>query len=298
MIKFLKYKKIYYTVSLALIVGSVVSVSVFGLNFGIEFTGGSIMEIEYEKERPSTEEVRALLAGANLGEIVVQPTGEKGFIIRMSDVSREEYEAIRGLLVGTIEHRFESIGPIIGDELRSRALISIFLALVAIIIYIALTFSGTSGKSVKSWQYGIIATGIVFLHDVLIVLGAFTLFGHFFGVQITIPIVVAFLTVIGYSINDTVVIFDRVRENVLRNPKLKFSEIIDKSLNETLGRSINTSLTTLFVLIAIFFFGGETLKWFVLAMIIGISIGSYSSIFLAGPLLVSWFNFNQRVIKR
>ncbi len=298
MIKFLKYKRIYYTVSLMLIAVSVISLGGLGLNLGIEFTGGSIMEIEYEGERPPTDEVRSLLSEADLGEIVVQPAGERGFIIRMGDVSQEEYEAIRELLAGTTEHRFESIGPAIGDELKSKALISILLASLAIVIYIATTFSGAGGKTVKSWQYGVIATGIGFLHDVLIVLGSFALLGHFFGAQVTIPISVALLTVLGYSINDTVVIFDRVRENVLKNPRLTFPEIIDKSLNETLSRSINTSLTTLFVLGAVFFFGGETLKWFILAMIMGISIGTYSSIFLAGPLLASWSNFNQKAIKK
>ena len=298
MIKFLKYKRIYYTVSLIFIIGSLLSLGILGLNLGIEFTGGSIMEIEYENERPSIDELRNSLSNIDLGEIVIQPTGDNGFILRMADLSQENYEAMKERLVGATEHRFESIGPTIGDELKSRSLVSILLASLAIVIYITITFSGSGGKTVKSWQYGVIATGISFLHDVLIVLGFFSLVGHFFDVQVTIPIVVALLTVLGYSINDTVVIFDRVRENLLKNPKLSFFEVVDKSLNETLGRSINTSLTTLFVLIAVFFFGGETLRWFVLAMIMGISIGTYSSLFLAGPLLVSWSNLNLKAMKK
>ncbi len=298
MIQFLKYKRIYYAVSLILIVGSLLSLGTFGLNLGIEFTGGSIMEIEYEEMRPSTEEMRMLLSELQIGEMVIQPAGEKGFIIRMSDISQKEYEALTEHLVGATEKRFESIGPAIGDELKNKALVSILLASLAIIIYIAITFSGAGGKTVKSWQYGVIATGIGFLHDVLIVLGAFSIYGHFYDVQLTIPIAVALLTVLGYSINDTVVIFDRVRENVPKNPKLSFSGIVDKSLNETIGRSINTSLTTLFVLGAVFFLGGETLKWFILAMIMGISLGTYSSLFLAGPLLVSWSNSNRKAIKK
>ncbi len=298
MIQFLKYKRIYYVVSLILIVGSLLSLGTFGLNLGIEFTGGSIMEIEYEEARPSTEELRMSLSELQFGEMVIQPAGENGFIIRMSDISQEEYEVLTGHLVGATENRFESIGPAIGDELKNKALVSILLASLAIIIYIAITFSGASGKTVKSWQYGVIATGIGFLHDVLIVLGAFSIYGHFYDVQLTIPIAVALLTVLGYSINDTVVIFDRVRENVPKNPGFSFSGIVDKSLNETIGRSINTSLTTLFVLGAIFFYGGETLKWFILAMIMGISLGTYSSLFLAGPLLVSWSNSSRKAIKK
>lgn len=298
MIKFLKYKKVYYAVALISIIGSIFSLGILGLNLGIEFTGGSIMEIEYEDERPSIGELRASLAGIDLGEIVIQPAGDNRFILRMTDVSKENYEAMRARLVGATENRFESIGPAIGDELRNKALISILLSSLAIIIYIAITFSGSGGKTVKSWQYGVIATGIAFLHDVLIVLGFFSLFGHFFDVQVTIPIAVALLTVLGYSVNDTVVIFDRVRENLLKNPRLTFPDIVDKSLNETLGRSVNTSLTTLFVLIAVFFFGGEALRWFTLAMIMGISFGAYSSLFLAGPLLVSWSNWNLKNIKK
>lgn len=297
MIKFLKHRRIYYITSLIFIIGSIFSLGVLGLNLGIEFTGGSIMEIEYLDERPSIDELRALLSDIDLGEVIIQPTGESGFILRMADVSKEDYEAIRNQLVGTIEHRSDSIGPTIGDELKNKALISIILASLAIVIYITITFSGSSGKTIKSWQYGVIATGIAFLHDVLIVLGIFALLGHFLDVQVTIPIIVALLAVLGYSVNDTVVIFDRVRENVLKNPRLTFSDIVNKSLNETLGRSINTSLTTIFVLTAILFFGGETLRWFVLAMIMGISLGTYSSLFLAGPLLVSWSNLNLKALR-
>ncbi len=254
------------------------------------------MEISYEDTRPQAQEIRDLLSDLDLGEITVQPAGEESFIIRMGDIPRETYEEMVIRLEGTTENYFESIGPAIGEELKTKALISIILASLAIVVYIAITFSGAGGRKVKSWQYGVIAAGIGFFHDVLIVLGSFAVMGYLYGVQVTIPIAVALLTVLGYSINDTVVIFDRVRENISRNPRLDFPDIVDKSLNETLGRSINTSLTTLFVLFAVFFLGGETLRWFVLAMIMGISLGTYSSIFLAGPLLVSWFNLNKKAI--
>ncbi len=297
MIEFLKHKKIYYITSLILVIGTILSLAVWGLNLGIEFTGGSIMEIQYE-ERPSVAEVREKLAGLDLGEISIQPIGEQSFVLRMRSISKEVYQEISQRLVGATKNYFESIGPIIGEELRRSALISIILASLSIILYIAITFSGSGEKRVKSWQCGIIAAGLAFFHDVFIVLGLFSILGHFWEVQITIPIIVALLTVLGYSVNDTVVIFDRVRENTSKNPRLTFPDIVEKSLNETLTRSINTSFTTLLVLFAMLFFGGETLRWFILAMIVGISLGAYSSIFLAGPLLVSWFNLNKKIIKK
>lgn len=299
MIKFLKYKKIYYTISLILIIGSLFSLGLFGLNLGIEFTGGSMMEIEFNQIRPSTQEIRNLFLDLDIGELIIQPAGEQRFIIRMGDIPKETYKEIANRLdgIGATENFFKSIGPVIGEELKSRALISIILASLAIVVYIAITFSEAGGKKIRSWQYGVIAAGLGFFHDVLIVVGFFSVIGYFYGIQVTVPIAVALLTVLGYSINDTVVIFDRVRENIIKNPRLEFPDIIDKSLNETLGRSINTSLTTLFVLLAVFFFGAETLRWFVMAMIMGISLGTYSSIFLAGPLLASWFNKKHKALK-
>ncbi len=294
MIKFLRYKKIYYVVSLILILGSVFSLAFFNLNLGIEFTGGSMMEIQYEEARPPIQEIRNLFSDLGVEEVTVQPVGDRGFVIRMEDIPKETYEKIVLQLEGATENYFESIGPAIGEELKTKAMISILLASLAIVAYIAMTFSGAGGRKIKSWQYGITAAGIGFFHDVLIVVGFFVLLGYFYEIQITIPIAVALLTVLGYSINDTVVVFDRVRENMSRNPKLSFADIVDKSLNEMLGRSINTSLTTLFVLAAVFFLGGETLRWFILAMIMGIFLGTYSSIFLAGPLLTSWFNLNKK----
>lgn len=294
MIKFLKYKKIYYTFSIILILGSIFSLAFFGLNFGIEFTGGSIMKVSYEEIRPASDDIKKSLLALGIEEVIVQPVDDNGFVIRMSEISKETYGKIAAELRGGTKDYFEFIGPAIGRELGDRALISIVLASLSIIIYIAVTFGGIGNQNMKSWKYGVIAVGLGFLHDVLIVLGFFTIFGYFFDVRLTIPIAVALLTVLGYSINDTVVIFDRIRENIVKNPKLIFSDIVEKSTNETVGRSINTSFTTLLVLIPVFFFGGEALKWFILAMIMGISLGTYSSLFLAGPLLVSWFNLNKK----
>ena len=290
MINFIKYKRIYYGVSSILILASLFSLVFFGVNFGIEFTGGSMMEIEYSEDVPSVSELRSTLSGIGLNDVTIQSIGENGFVLRMPNISQDKYILLKDSLSGATEKYFESIGPTIGEELKNKSVISIILASLAIVLYIALTFRNMGSKNIRSWQYGMVAAGIGFFHDVLIVLGAFSIMGYLYGIQFSVPIAVALLTVLGYSINDTVVVFDRIRENIAKKPRLVFPDIVNKSLNETLERSINTSDTTLFVLIAIFVLGGETIRWFVFAMILGISVGTYSSIFLAGPLLVTWFN--------
>lgn len=290
MINFIKYKRIYYGISSILILASLFSLVFFGVNFGIEFTGGSMMEIEYSEDVPSVSELRSTLSGIGLNDVTIQSIGENGFVLRMPNISQDKYILLKDSLSGATEKYFESIGPTIGEELKNKSVISIILASLAIVLYIALTFRNMGSKNIRSWQYGMVAAGIEFFHDVLIVLGAFSIMGYLYGIQFSVPIAVALLTVLGYSINDTVVVFDRIRENIAKNPRLVFPDIVNKSLNETLERSINTSATTLFVLIAIFVLGGETIRWFVFAMILGISVGTYSSIFLAGPLLVTWFN--------
>ncbi len=291
-IRFLKYRKIYFLFSGILILASIIFLFVFGLKLGIEFTGGSILEIEYLTQRPSNQEIREKLKDLDLGKVVLQPTGERGIILRTKEIPETTRKEILDKLgrENLRELRFESIGPVIGRELRQKTKILIFLSLLAVLVYVIFAFRKLVHPR-RPWQYGIV-TIIALAHDVLIPLGAFAFLGQFFDVPLTIPIVVALLTVVGYSVNDTVVILDRIRENLLKRRTDTFEETINSSLNQTLIRSINTSLTTLFVLLAIFFFGGETLKHFSLALIIGIIAGSYSSIFLVGPLLLCWPNFN------
>lgn len=292
---FLKYKKIYFIFSGALILASLICLIVFGLKPGIDFTGGSILEIEYIEERPSNQEIREALSNLDLGEILVQPTEEKGVILKMKDISEDTHQQVLERLNETNkleERRFESIGPLIGQELKQKTKIAIILSLIAIVLYIAWAFRKIS-RPIPSWQYGI-ASLLALFHDVLIPIGIFSVLGKFYGVQITIPVIAALLTVLGYSINNVVVVFDRIRENLLKHVGT-YQEIVNNSLNQTLTRSINTSLTTLFVLVAIFFFGGVTLKYFALALILGITVGTYSSIFLASPILVAWLKWRKKV---
>lgn len=308
-IRFTKYRRIYFVLSGVLIVASIIALLGYGLKPGIDFTGGAIMELEYRDERPSNEQIMSELEGFNLGNVIIQPTGERGVIFRMGDIDeathqdilgklaqKEEMQSEEGVIFETVkvyitETRFESVGPVVGNELKQKTKIVIVVALLSMIIYIALAFRRVQ-RPLRSWQYGV-ASVLALFHDILIPLGVFAVLGKYYGVEISIPIITALLAVLGYSINNTVVVFDRIRENLLRRGE-EFEETVDISLNETLSRQINTSLTTLFVAFAIFFLGGETLKFFALALLLGIGAGTYSSIFLAGPILVTWFNLKRR----
>jgi len=298
-IPFVKYRKIYFIFSGILLIGSLVCLIIFGLKLGIDFTGGSILELEFKTERPSNQEIRESLKGFDLGEIYIQPADEKGLILRMKDISEDVHQQIIQKLKakGELEEkRFESIGPVIGQELKEKAKLLIVISLLSIVFYIAIAFRRVQ-KPLSSWQYGI-ASLFILSHDILIPLGVFALLGKFYQVQLTIPIICALLTVVGYAINNVVVVYDRLRENLLRGVfrdfVLEFETAANKSINQTLTRQLNTSLTTLFPLIAIFFLGGETLKYFALTLILGITAGTYSSIFLATPILVSWLKWRGR----
>ena len=294
-IDFLKYKKIYFIFSAILILANLGFLIVFGLKPGIDFTGGSILEIEYKTERPSNQEIKETLSDLDLGEVLIQPTEERGIILKMKDISEDTHQEVLEKLKENKEleeRRFESIGPVIGRELKQKTKIVIILSLLAIVLYIAWAFRKIS-RPIPSWQYGI-ASLIALFHDVLIPIGILSVLGKFYEVQITIPVIAALLAVLGYSINNTVVVFDRIRENLLRRAGT-YQEIVNNSLNQTLTRSLNTSLTTLFVLVAIFFLGGLTLKYFALALILGIIAGTYSSLFLASPILVAWLRWRKRV---
>jgi len=295
MFSFIKHKRIYFTFSIILILVSALALTIYGLEWGIDFTGGSILELNYKEGRPSISEVKESLNDFDLGDARVQFSGDEGIMIRTKDISEEVHQQVILKLRegGSLEElKFEKIGPIMGKELKQKTTLVAILSIIAILLYITIAF-GRVSRPIASWQYGI-ASLIALSHDVLIPLGMFAVLGKLYDVQITIPVITALLTVIGYSINNTVVVFDRVRENLIRDRKSDFRDIVDKSLNETLTRSLNTSLTTLFVLFAIYFFGGETLRYFSLALITGLICGTYSSLFLAAPLLVSWLEWKRK----
>jgi len=301
-IPFVKFRKIYFVFSGILILGSLISLVIFGLKPGIDFTGGSILEIEYKTQRPENKVIKEGLADLDLGEISIQPANEKGVILRMKDIPEDIHQQVleklkrptSGGYPGEFEEkRFETIGPTIGKELKEKTKIVIVFSLLSMLFYIAIAFKRVS-RPISSWQYGF-ASLLMLSHDILIPLGVFAVLGRYYQVQITIPVITALLTIVGYAINNVVVVYDRIRENLLRE-RLTFEEIVEKAINQTLTRQLNTSLTTLFPLFFIFFLGGETLKYFALALILGITAGTYSSIFLASPILVSWLGWRQRKI--
>ena len=283
----LRYSKFFRTLSAVLVVLSLAAIATFGLDLGIEFTGGSILEVAYEKERPSLEATREELLDLDIGLVSTQPVGDKGFLFRMKDLSEEKHQEVL-LTLGSEaqELRFESIGPVIGEELKGRAGLLLALALFSIVVYVMFAFRRIT-HPVHSWQWSLAAL-VALLHDILIPLGMLAFLGEFYGVQITIPVVVALLTVVGYSVNDTVVVFDRIRENLVRKVGADFADTVTQSLQQTFTRSLNTSLTTLFVVLAIVFFGGETLRYFALTLAVGIGAGSWSSLFVAPFLLEKW----------
>ena len=288
-INFTKYRRLYYAFSGLLILASLVAIWQFGLRFGIEFTGGSWLELKFA-DRPTNQEIQEKLAGLGLGEVIIQPAGERGVILRLKEIDEPTHKQILQALANNDlrpeEMSFEAIGPIIGEELKSKTILAVVLALLAITFYIALAFRKASGLGrVSPFQYGLASLAALF-HDILIPVGVFAVL----GVEIDVSFVAALLTVLGFSVHDTIVVFDRVRENLLKHANPSFEETINQSLNQTLGRSINTVLTVLLTLLALYFFGGETLKPFTLALIIGITSGAYSSIFIASPLLISWQN--------
>ncbi|MES3031193.1 MAG: protein translocase subunit SecF [Patescibacteria group bacterium] len=282
------YRKYFYILSALITVAALAAIIVWGLKLGIDFKGGSIIEVEYAETRPEQATLATALVPLALNESI-RPTGENGYIIRMRTIDQAEKESLSSVLsqFGTsTEKRFDSIGPLLGSEALRKSYASIALVLIAIVLFIAYAFRHVS-QPVSSWKYGIVAI-VALLHDVIVPTGAFALLGHFKGYEVDTLFVTALLVVLGFSIHDTIVVFDRVRENLKNDgDKKPFTDIVGQSISQTFTRSINTSLTTLLALIVLYFVGGESTHHFALALIIGIITGTYSSIFLASPLLVT-----------
>ena len=299
----IKYRKIFYWFSSLLILSSIFMIMFFGLKFGTDFTGGSLLEFKTENSRIEKSLVNEAVknSGVELSDFSLRESADTGYILRTKNLTLEQkniilkkVNEINGQEV--IETKFSDIGPTLGSELRSQAILAIILVSLLIVMYVAFVFRKVS-KPVSSWSYGLI-TIITFVHDVIIPIGLFAILGYFFGVEVDTLFVVAILVVLGYSINDTVVVFDRVRENLLgideEQRSSKFEEVVEKSVKDTLARSINTSFTTLLSLLAIYFIGGEVTKAFSLAMIAGVISGAYSSIFISAPLLVTIKKHNDK----
>jgi preprotein translocase subunit SecF len=288
-------RKLWFLFSGTIIVLSLLAIFFWGLRLGVDFRGGSLLEVAFESQ-VTAEQIKEAVTPLHLGNLTVQPTDRQTYILRMETIEPVRLEELLGALtkLGQVEERnFSSVGPTIGQELKRRAVLAVVLASLAIIFYLALSFRKVP-KPVTSWRFGLIAV-ITLLHDVLIVVGAFALLGQFFGgFEIDSLFVVALLTVMGFSVHDTIVVFDRIRENLRMRVGEHFEQVVNTSVVETIARSLNTSLTVVLVLLSLYLLGGVSTKNFVLALVIGITFGTYSSIFIASPLLVVW----QEIIER
>lgn len=307
--------KIMFLISVAVMLASLVLFFIYGLNLGIDFTGGALLEV-----RSKNLEVRIIrdsLEKLGISNAVISRTDDQGFLIKMSEISEDQHQRLLaefGKIGEFEEKRFDSIGSVLGQELKRKSIAAIIIALVAISLYLALVFRRI-GQMINPFVLALSAI-VALLHDLLLPIGVFVLLGKFQGVALDAPLIAAALAILGYSINDTVVVYDRIRENLIMKHASKapwakgplgasplfgatglygetwnmkqdnFSQIVHRSIKQTLGRSINTTLTTLFAVLAIYIFGGVTLKSFSLALIIGIASGAYSSIFVASPILM------------
>ena len=298
------YKKIFLIISAVIVACSLGAVLVFGLKPGIDFTGGTLLEVEYPGGRPDVAQTEEYLNELGLGAYSLRPVGDTGYLLR----SRELVEGERTKVLNALslnestvveETRMTTIGPVLGAELRNKAFVALGIVVLVIVLFVAFAFRGVSGKTkedeaakhVSSWYYGLI-TILALLHDVLVPLGLFAVLGSFLGAEIDSLFVMALLAILGYSINDTIVVFDRIRENLRMNAERNitdepFEKTVGLSLQQTYARSINTSLTTLLALIVLYIIGPDTTKQFVLVLTAGVVAGAYSSIFLASPLLVA-----------
>ena len=289
MVRIIEKRNLWLSISIGMLIVGLGALGLWQLKLGIDFTGGSLLEVEYTHTHPSIDVLKKHLDVIHLTDGDVKTVGERGVIFRLKTIDEDTHQKLITELKKDdkklAERIFESIGPVIGKELKTKSLLAIAVALLMILVYIAYVFRKVS-HPVASWKYGIAAI-IALLHDILFVLGIFSVLGKFAHIEITSSFIPAFLTVLGFSVHDTIVVFDRIRENLLKH-KGSFQDIVNTSLNETMARSINTSLTVFLVLLSLYFFGGETLKTFALALLFGVGVGTYSSIFVASPLLVKW----------
>jgi len=274
--KFLKYKFIYFVISLIILVPGVISLVKNGLRLSIDFTGGTLLEIASTKVDKTVLEKYATS---------VQKSSDNTYVLRMHEIDNAQKEKLLKEF-GATEKKFETVGPVVGKELTQKAFMAMGVASLMTIAYIAWSFRHVP-KPYSSWKFGVSAV-VALLHDALVVVGIFSIFGALWHVEIDSLFVTAVLTVIGFSVHDTIVVFDRVRENLPKMPKNTFEEVVDFSLSETLVRSLNTSLTAILTLVALLLFGGESIRWFVVALLIGMTSGTYSSIFNAAPILSMW----------
>ncbi|MDO8610816.1 MAG: protein translocase subunit SecF, partial [bacterium] len=272
-----------------IILPGLVFLFMFGLKLGVDFTGGALLEYRFEKNI-NKDELKQIISSVNVEVAAITDSGQNTYIIKTKPINQEKINQVKATLLkkysAVTEERIENVGPAIGAETTKNAFLAVSLASVMIILYLAISFRKVP-KPCSSWRFGVTAVAAL-LHDVLFVVGVFAILGYFFAVEVDVLFVTALLTIIGFSVHDTIVVFDRIRENLPKHLSKKFTEVANISITQTLARSLNTSLTVVFVLLALLLFGGESIRWFVVALLIGIISGTYSSIFNATALLDLW----------
>lgn len=291
MMRIIQKRKYTYGFSIAATTLSLAALFVWGLRFGIDFKGGTLMEVQFsENPAPEIAQINQVLDSVGLKSLTVQPTKKGTVLLRYlssdENVNDQALEKLKGLDKDVKKLRTQFVGGSVSAQIKKNAITGIALAVIGIALYIAWAFRRVA-YPVTSWEYGlgaIIALG----HDILVTVGVFAVLGHFFGIEVGVPFIAALLTILGYSVNDTIVVYDRIRENLLReHGKTDFEDTVNRSLNQTLGRSVNTSMTVIITLLAITIFGGESIRYFSLAILIGVTFGTYSSIYVASALLVT-----------
>lgn len=293
MITFMKFRKIYFLLSGSLLIISLVSLALWRLRPSIDFTGGTLLEFQVVNSETTAgrEEVTKMATEAGLEGLTVSVTGERSFLLRAKPIDEAKKEQLLSALnekLGEVEvSRLETVGPTLGEELLAKTLIAVILATLVILAYIAWQF--------KNRMYGLCAILAMF-HDSIILVGSFSLLGHFLGIEVDTLFVTAVLTTLSFSTHDTVVVFNSIREQV-GNRSLSgadFEAVVNRALNATIVRSLNNSFTIIFMLLCLVLLGGETIRWFAVALLIGTIVGTYSSTFVAAPLLVVWQNLRAR----
>lgn len=294
LLELVKYRRWWYAFSGVIIVPGLICLALFGLKLGIDFTGGSLIELKVPVGTQSEDLKRAVTSQY---DPAVQSSGGATYQVRLKELNPVQHQEVLGRVKQALgpdvtELRFETVGPTISADLRNKAVLAVTLGSLLIVLYVAYAFRNVP-KPASGWRFGV-TTIFTLLHDVLFTLGAFALLGYFFGVEVDANFVAAILTVIGFSVHDTIVVFDRIRENLIKGEGKTFEDTVNFSIVQTIVRSINTSLTVLLVLTAMYLFGGTSTRTFVLALLIGIAVGTYSSIFNAAPVLVTWQNWADR----
>lgn len=298
MLQIIQKRKYAYAFSLLLTGVSIVLIVVWGLKFGIDFKGGTLMEVRFSQNPvPQVQEVEATLLDLSLKSLTIQPTDNSGMLLRFLASDETTNDQVLAKLTALdpqiTQLRTDFIGGSVSEQIKKNALTGIILSIIGIALYIAWAFRRVSGI-VTSWEYGLGAV-IALAHDIVIVIGLFVILGHYYDIEVGIPFIAALLTILGYSVNDTIVVYDRVRENLMRSSKKEhFEGIVNRSLNETLGRSVNTSLTVIITLVAIVLFGSDSIRYFGVALLAGVVFGTYSSIYIASALLVSRYTMKTK----